>query len=121
MSHSLVTPWTVPRQAPLSMGYYKEEFEAGLPFPPPGDLSDPETESVSPAAPVSQADPLVLSHQGSSISALREVRSLLESAATSHEKRGLWCLLGTVADTLFTVSTKATSPSRQGFSNSLHR
>jgi len=36
------------------MGYYKEEFEAGLPFPPPGDLPDPETESASPAAPVSQ-------------------------------------------------------------------
>ena len=90
-----------------------------MPFPPPGDLSDPETESVSPAAPVSQADPLLLSHQGSSISALREVRSLLESAGTSHEKGGIWCLPGPVADAL-QLPPHATSLSRQGLSNSLH-
>ena len=90
MSDFLVTPWTVGRQAPLSMGYSKEEFEAGLPFPPPGDLPDPETESASPAAPISQADPFLLSHQGSPISGLREVRSSLQSIATSPEKGGIW-------------------------------
>jgi len=57
-----------------------------LPFPPPGYLPDPETESASPAAPVSQADPFLLSHQGSPISGLREVRSSLQSIATSPEK-----------------------------------
>ena len=36
-----VTPWTVARQAPLSMGFSRQEHWRGLPFPPPGDLSDP--------------------------------------------------------------------------------
>ena len=36
-----VTPWTVACQAPLSMGFLKQEYWSGLSFPPPGDLSDP--------------------------------------------------------------------------------
>ena len=35
------TPWTVARQAPLSMGFSRQEHWSGLPFPSPGDLSDP--------------------------------------------------------------------------------
>ena len=46
-----VTPWTVPHQAPLSMGFSRQEYWSGLSFPLPGDRSDPETESVSPASP----------------------------------------------------------------------
>ena len=42
------TPGTVARQAPLSVGFSRQEHWRGLPFPPPGDLSDPETEPVSP-------------------------------------------------------------------------
>ena len=48
----LVTPWTVVHQAPLSMRFPGQEYWSGLPFPPPGDLPDPGTEQVSPAAPV---------------------------------------------------------------------
>ena len=36
-----VTPWTVAHQAPLSMGFPREEVWSGLPCPPPGDLPDP--------------------------------------------------------------------------------
>ena len=36
------TPWTVVRQAPLSMGFPRQEYGSGLPFPSPGDLLDPE-------------------------------------------------------------------------------
>ena len=36
-----VTPWTVARQAPLSMGFSRQEYWSGLPFPSPGDLPDP--------------------------------------------------------------------------------
>ena len=36
-----VTPWTVALQAPLSMGFSRQEYWSGLPFPPPGDLPDP--------------------------------------------------------------------------------
>jgi len=36
-----VTPWTVARQAPLSMGFSRQEYWSGLPHPPPGDLPNP--------------------------------------------------------------------------------
>ena len=36
-----VTPWTVACQAPLSMGFSRQEYCSGLPFLPPGDLPDP--------------------------------------------------------------------------------
>ena len=45
MSNSFDIPWTVARQAPLSMGFHWR----GLPFPSPGHLSDPETEPLSPS------------------------------------------------------------------------
>ena len=61
MSGSLATPGTVARQAPLSRGFPREEYWSGLPFPSPGDLSDPEMEPVSPAW---QADSLPLSYLG---------------------------------------------------------
>ena len=41
------TPWTVARQAPLSMGFSRQENWSGLPFPPPGDLPDPGIELAS--------------------------------------------------------------------------
>ena len=44
-----VTPWTVAHQAPLSMGFPREEHWSGLPFPSPGDLTDPGIEPASPA------------------------------------------------------------------------
>ena len=43
----LVTPWTVAHQAPLSMGFSRQEYWSGLPCLPPGDLSDPGIELVS--------------------------------------------------------------------------
>ena len=42
-----VTSWTVARQAPLSMGFSRQEYWSGLPFPSPGDLPDPGVESLS--------------------------------------------------------------------------
>ena len=44
-----VTPWIIACQAPLSMGFPREEYWSGLPFHSPGDLLDPGIESVSPA------------------------------------------------------------------------
>ena len=43
------TPWTVARQAPLSMGFSRQEYWSGLLFPAPGDLPDPGIEPRSPA------------------------------------------------------------------------
>ena len=50
---TLVTPWTVARQAPLSMGFSPQECWSGLPFPSVGDLSHP---GVDPGSPALQAD-----------------------------------------------------------------
>ena len=41
------TLWTVAHQAPLSMGFFKQEYWSRLPCPPPGDLPDPGTEPKS--------------------------------------------------------------------------
>ena len=57
--------WTVPRQAPLSTAFSRQEYWSGLPCHPPGDLPHPGTEPVSPAVPAMLAHSLPLSHQGS--------------------------------------------------------
>ena len=44
-----VTPWTVTYQAPWSMGFSRQEYWSGLPFPSPGDLPNPGIEPGSPA------------------------------------------------------------------------
>ena len=51
MSDSLATPWTVAHQAPLSMGFSRQEYWSGLPFHSPGreSLADPGIELRSPA------------------------------------------------------------------------
>ena len=64
------TPWTVARQAPLSMEFSRQEYWSGLPFPAPGDLSVAGIEPTSPASSLScllhwQEDSLILQHQGS--------------------------------------------------------
>ena len=42
-----MTPWTIARQAPLSMGFSRQEYWSGLPVPGPGDLLDPGIEPGS--------------------------------------------------------------------------
>ena len=48
-------------------GFSMQEYQSGLPFPSPGNLPEPGTESASPVSAALQADSLALSHQGSSI------------------------------------------------------
>ena len=45
------TLWTIDHQASPSMGFSRQEYWSGLPFPSPGDLSDPGMEPRSPALP----------------------------------------------------------------------
>ena len=56
-----MTPWAVASQAPLSMGFSRQVYWSGLPFPSPGDLPDPEIEPGSSAL---QADSLLTELQG---------------------------------------------------------
>ena len=51
MSDSFATPWTVAHQAPLSLGFSRQEHYSGLPCPIPGDLPNPGSESVSLVSP----------------------------------------------------------------------
>ena len=50
------TPWTIARQAPLSMGFSRQEYWSGLPFPSPGDLPN---QGIKPRSPAVQADSLL--------------------------------------------------------------
>ena len=52
---TLVIPWTVACQAPLSMGFSRQEYWSGLPFPAPGELTNP---GIEPSSPSLQADAL---------------------------------------------------------------
>ena len=45
------TLWTIAHQIPLSMGFSQQEYESGLPFPPPRDFLDPGIKSMSPVSP----------------------------------------------------------------------
>ena len=70
-------PWTVAYQAPLSMEFSRQEYWSGLPFPSPGDLSDPGIEPKSPAL---QADTLPSEPPGKS----DLPREVLKSAFLSY-------------------------------------
>ena len=54
-------------KVPLSMGFSRQEYWSGLPFPPPGDLPDPGIEPVSPVSPELQADSLPTEPSGKSL------------------------------------------------------
>ena len=55
-------PWTVAYQASLSMGFSRQEYWSGLPFPSPGDLPDP---GIEPGRPALEADALTSEPPGS--------------------------------------------------------
>ena len=58
---TLCNPWTVAHQAPPSMGFSRQEYWSGLPFPSPGDLPDP---GIEPRSPTLQADALTSAPPG---------------------------------------------------------
>ena len=58
---ALPDPWTVACQAPLCMGFSRQEYWSGLPFPSPGDLPDP---GIEPGSPALQTDSLPSGLQG---------------------------------------------------------
>ena len=75
-----VIPWTVAYQAPSSMGFSRQEYWSGLPFPSPGDLPNP---GIEPRSPAFQADALTSEPPG---------RPLIKKA--EHQRIDafeLWC------------------------------
>ena len=61
MSNSFATSWTVAHQAPLSIGFSRQEYWSGLSFPFLGDLPD---SGIKPKVFALLVDPLPLSHWG---------------------------------------------------------
>jgi len=58
------TPWTVACQAPLSIGFSRQEYWSGLPFPPPADLPDQGIKPMSPVSPALAVGSLPLAQPG---------------------------------------------------------
>ena len=56
--------WTAAYKAPLLMAFPRQEYQSGLPCPPPWDFPNPRIELVSLAPPLLQVDSLLLSHWG---------------------------------------------------------
>ena len=74
------TPWTVARQAPLSVGFSKQEYWSGLPFSSPGDLPSAGIKPESPVSPALQADSLPLEPLG-------EASYIIDKASLSNVKQ----------------------------------
>ena len=76
------------------MGFSRQEYWSGLPFPPPGDLLNPGIKPKSPAAPALQADSLPLRHLGSPwilprslAQAFRKIPEILTSTLKNYQAR----------------------------------
>ena len=90
-----VTPWTAAHLASLSIGFSRQEYGCGLPFPPPGDLPDPGIEPMSPVSPALQADslpaeplpaPILASWTVHSLTSETNSKSLYESFGSVHKR-----------------------------------
>ena len=83
---SSATLWTVGRQAPLSVGLFREEYQSELPFPSPEDLPSPEAELDSCVSPALQADSLLLSHGGSPTMPVTQQQELSKSESLLRQR-----------------------------------
>ena len=89
VSDSLWPPWTVARQAPLSMGFSRQEYWSGLLFPSP-DLPDP---GIEPGSPILQADSLPSEPPGNNASFWSWLyRETSYSLSAPFDKYGHWGL-----------------------------
>ena len=79
-----VTQWTAAPQASLSMGFFRQESQSGLPCPPPGDLPNPGIKPVSPELPALQVDSLLQSPWG--VPCIPQQRSKIPHATTQHSQ-----------------------------------
>ena len=75
-----VIPWTLDHQAPPSIGFSRQEYWSGLPFPSPGDLPDPGIELWSPTL---QGDALTFEPPGK-ITMYNTIHSIISSANSDN-------------------------------------
>ena len=69
-------PWTVAYQASPSMGFSRQEYWSGLPFPSPGDLPNP---GIEPGSPALQADALTAELPGKPQGYIMKVKSMVQA------------------------------------------
>ena len=74
---TLATPWTIAGQVPLSMGFSRQEYWSGLPFPSPGDLPKPGIEPGSPTL----AGSLPTELQGKPVEGFKYIEDALKALA----------------------------------------
>ena len=86
---TLCDPWTAAHQAPLSMGFPRQEYWSGLPFPSPGDLPDP---GIKPGSPALQAVDLPTELWGKPILSLPCDKACGEQVRPASDLEG-WALL----------------------------
>ena len=84
LSPTLVTPWTVTCQAPLSMGFSRREYWSGLPFPSPGDLPDP---GIKPGSPELQADSLPTELRGKQVEGVKRGQSRCILGSSKEQRK----------------------------------
>ena len=82
------TPWTVARQASLSMEFFRQEHWSGFPYLPPGDLPDP---GIEPASPALQVDSLPAEPSGKPTSLTRPKAAVQEPLMGQSSKRKYTC------------------------------
>ena len=83
------TPWTIAHQALPSMGFSRQEYWSGLPFPSPGDLPDP---GIKPKSPALEADALTSESPGkpSAMKSESESRSVMSDSLWAHGLYSPW-------------------------------
>ena len=74
-----VTPWTVAYQAPPSMGFSRQEYWNGLPFPSPADLPD---SGIEPGFPALEADALTSEPPGKHLKGIKLLQIFSSSGQT---------------------------------------
>ena len=84
---SLCNTWAVAHQAPLSMGFSRQEYWSGLPFPSPGDLPDL---GIEPGFPTLQADALPSEPPGKSKSPINLTGRLCEETKIEETNKNSW-------------------------------
>ena len=91
---TLVTPQTTTLQVPLSMGFSRQEYWNGLPFPSPGDLPNP---GIEPGSPALQADSLLTELQAKPGS-LQQLQTRYRKAQTQTSSKSTFYILGKKSD-----------------------